>query len=147
MTGPRALDKEKIPRVCCDEILEWDAAARGLAREMMGMLGEGMGLEEGRLEKMSCLDGRVLACHYYPVCPEPDDTAGLVDHSDPGVLTILLQDQIGGLQVKKEGEDGEWWWVDVQPVLGAVVVNVGDLLQVLIDFLLILGVFFGFLVY
>jgi isopenicillin N synthase-like dioxygenase len=48
-----------------------------------------------------------------------------MSHTDPGVLTVLLQDQIGGLQVK-HGEG----WVDVKPVPGAIVINVGDIMQV-----------------
>ncbi|PKU83092.1 1-aminocyclopropane-1-carboxylate oxidase homolog 4-like [Dendrobium catenatum] len=129
--GPTPPDQEKIPAVCRQELNAWDTSARGLARQVMGMLAEGMGVEEDRLEKITCLNSRVLACHYYPPCPEPEATAGLVDHSDPGVLALLLQDDIGGLQIKKEGEDGECWWVDVKPVEGTVVVNVGDLLQVI----------------
>lgn len=50
---------------------------------------------------------------------------GLAEHTDPGVVTVLVQDKVGGLQVKwNEG------WVDVEPLEGAVVINVGDLLQV-----------------
>jgi isopenicillin N synthase-like dioxygenase len=51
-------------------------------------------------------------------------------HSDPGVLTVLAQDAIGGLQVKQSDDDGSSRWVDVKPVPGALVINVGDLLQV-----------------
>lgn len=49
----------------------------------------------------------------------------LSPHTDAGVLTVLLQDGNGGLQV--EGEDG---WMDVPPVDGALVINVGDMMQV-----------------
>ncbi|KAG0467678.1 hypothetical protein HPP92_019258 [Vanilla planifolia] len=124
-------NSERIPAVCREQLLDWDEAAKELARTVMGMLAEGMGLEEERLEKMSCLEGRVMVGHYYPPCPEPEATAGIVPHTDPGVLTLLLQDEIGGLQIRKEGEDGEPWWVDVKPIPGAIVVNVGDLLQII----------------
>ncbi|CAI0417981.1 unnamed protein product [Linum tenue] len=68
----------------------------------------------------------VMVGHYYPYCPQPDLTVGIASHTDPGALTLLLQDQVGGLQVKF-GEQ----WVDVVPVRGALVVNIGDLLQVM----------------
>lgn len=50
-------------------------------------------------------------------------------HTDAGALTLLLQDDVGGLQVGLPGSQGEQW-VDVPPVDGAIVVNTGDMMQV-----------------
>ncbi|RWR75066.1 2-oxoglutarate-dependent dioxygenase [Cinnamomum micranthum f. kanehirae] len=75
---------------------------------------------------MTCLESRLLVAHYYPYCPQPDLTLGIGSHMDPGVLTVVLQDQVGGLQVK-HGEE----WVEVKPIHGAIVVNIGDLLQMM----------------
>ena len=47
-------------------------------------------------------------------------------HTDPGVLTLLLQDDIGGLQTYSQA-DG---WIDVPPQADTVVVNLGDCMQV-----------------
>ncbi|KAF6134986.1 hypothetical protein GIB67_023284 [Kingdonia uniflora] len=76
------------------------------------------------LKDMDCAKGRAILCHYYPACPEPELTMGTTKHSDPDFLSVLLQDHISGLQALHQGQ-----WVDVPPVPGALVVNIGDLLQ------------------
>ena len=47
-------------------------------------------------------------------------------HTDPGALTLLHQDGVGGLQTYSS----QHGWVDVPPVPGAIFVNIGDILQV-----------------
>ena len=51
-------------------------------------------------------------------------------HSDAGALTVLMQDDVGGLQVNIPGEHGDGDWIDVEPVQGALVINTGDMMQV-----------------
>lgn len=130
VTGPTRLDPERIPPVCRAELLEWDEHVMTVGRALMRLLAEGLGADAGSLEEATCLEGRVMVCHYYPPCPEPEMTVGTAEHTDPGVLTVLLQDDVGGLQVKRYLEGGESVWVDVKPVPGALVINVGDLMQV-----------------
>ncbi|KAF8040197.1 hypothetical protein BT93_B2431 [Corymbia citriodora subsp. variegata] len=122
---PKA-DMEEIPEVCRSELMEWNQQVRRLGGLLMGLLSEGLGLNSGRLEELTCLETRVMVGNYYPYCPQPDLTVGLTSHTDPGVITLLLQDQVGGLQVK-HGDV----WVDVTPVPGALVVNIGDILQIM----------------
>ena len=47
-------------------------------------------------------------------------------HTDPGAITLLLQDDCGGLQARSRTHG----WIDVAPHAGAIVVNIGDILQV-----------------
>ena len=65
--------------------------------------------------------------NYYPPCPSPELALGVGRHRDIGVLTVLAQDEVGGLQVKRR-IDGEW--VGVKPTPGAFIINVGDVMQV-----------------
>ncbi|PNX62330.1 feruloyl CoA ortho-hydroxylase 1-like protein, partial [Trifolium pratense] len=67
--------------------------------------------------------------NYYPACPNPDLTVGVGRHSDAGTITVLLQDGIGGLYVKEEKDDGKEEWLEIPPIPGALVINVGDALE------------------
>ncbi len=63
---------------------------------------------------------------YYPPQPsELADTFGVADHTDFGCVTLLWQDDRGGLEVL--GPDGAW--IAAPPIDGTLVINVGDLLQ------------------
>ena len=92
---------------------------------LLGLLSEALGLESNHLKATECDKGQMLACHYYPACPQPELTLGTGKHTDPVFLTILLQDQSGGLQVMCDNQ-----WADVTPIKHGLVVNIGDLLQV-----------------
>ncbi|GLT95092.1 hypothetical protein SLE2022_127970 [Rubroshorea leprosula] len=124
--GSKMAKLEEIPEVCRNEVAEWNRETKQLAEQLMGLLSEGLGLETDRLKKTTCLESRTMVGHYYPSCPQPDLTVGLTSHSDPGALTVLLQDQIGGLQIK-HGDD----WLDVKPVHGALIINIADVLQIM----------------
>uniref|UniRef100_A0A2N9H2Z8 Fe2OG dioxygenase domain-containing protein n=1 Tax=Fagus sylvatica TaxID=28930 RepID=A0A2N9H2Z8_FAGSY len=124
--GPKIADYDQIPEICRDEVIEWDEEIKRLGEVLTELMCEGLGVGSGRLKEMTCLEGKVMVGHYYPKCPQPDLTVGLAYHTDPGVLTVVQQDHVGGLQVKYDGE-----WVDVKPVPGALVINVGDLLQII----------------
>lgn len=111
--SPTPPDWEYVPEVCREAVMEWDKEVVKIGEELMGLLCEGLGVEKDRLKELSCLDGRVMAAHYYPYCPQPELTKGLTPHTDPGVLTVLVQNEMSGLQVKF-GED----WVDLKPIPG-----------------------------
>ncbi|KAI3447530.1 hypothetical protein Pfo_004195 [Paulownia fortunei] len=68
---------------------------------------------------------QVMVVNCYPPCPEPDLTLGMPPHSDYGFLTLLLQDEVKGLQIQHQDN-----WVTIQPMPGSFVVNVGDHLEI-----------------
>ena len=64
---------------------------------------------------------------YYPPPPQGTqmDQFGVAPHTDFGVLTVLCQDEVGGLEIQHR--NGEW--AAMPPIPGTFVVNIGDLLE------------------
>jgi naringenin 3-dioxygenase len=94
-----------------------------LACKLLEILSEAMGLNKEALTKACVEMDQKVVVNFYPKCPQPDLTLGLKRHTDPGTITLLLQDQVGGLQATR---DNGKTWITVQPVVGAFVVNLGD---------------------
>ncbi|KAM0934303.1 putative (S)-norcoclaurine synthase [Dioscorea sansibarensis] len=69
-----------------------------------------------------------LWMNYYPPCPKANQVLGINPHTDAGGLTLLLQvSDVQGLQIKRNGQ----YWLPVQPLPHALLVNIGDALEVL----------------
>ena len=98
---------------------------REVALRLMEAISESLGLEADFLDKALGKHEQHMAINYYPKCPNPELTFGLPAHSDPNVLTLLLQDEVPGLQVLNNGQ-----WVAVNPIPNSFVINIGDQLQV-----------------
>ena len=67
----------------------------------------------------------------YPSRPVPanvDAQFGVGEHTDYGLLTLLWQDSVGGLQVKT-GRGDHTTWIDAAPLPGSFVCNIGDMLD------------------
>ncbi|XP_068645797.1 1-aminocyclopropane-1-carboxylate oxidase homolog 1-like [Aristolochia californica] len=120
------LDPQELPSVCREIILKYSKHAQELADTLSELLSEALGLNSSYLKDMNSLKPQEILSHYYPPCPEPELTLGSTKHTDPRLLTILLQDLIGGLQFVHEQD-----WIDVSPVTGALVINIGNILQLL----------------
>ncbi|KAL9271354.1 1-aminocyclopropane-1-carboxylate oxidase homolog 1-like protein [Drosera capensis] len=122
--APVPADPQDIPEVCREIILDYSKEVLKLGNTMFELLSEAMGLPSNYLKDMDCGEQMMLLGHYYPPCPEPEKAIGINNHKDNDFLTILLQDQVGGLQVLNDNK-----WVEVPFVRGALVINTGDLLQ------------------
>ncbi|KAG7017059.1 Protein DMR6-LIKE OXYGENASE 2, partial [Cucurbita argyrosperma subsp. argyrosperma] len=70
--------------------------------------------------------GQHMALNYYPPCPQPELTYGLPGHTDPNLITLLLQDQVPGLQAL---HDNTWFALD--PIPNTFIINIGDQMQAL----------------
>ena len=108
-------------------------ACHGLALELVERLCEGLALAPSSLAAdFVPAHSSFLRLNHYPVedlpvsvDAPPPGPFGISHHTDAGALTVLLQDQVPGLQVQYEGA-----WLDVRPVPGALTINMGDMFQV-----------------
>ncbi|KAJ1273103.1 hypothetical protein BS78_06G254800 [Paspalum vaginatum] len=66
----------------------------------------------------------MTARRYFPETEE--ESNGFTEHEDASCFTFILQDHVGGLEVLKDGD-----WVPAEPVDGSIIVNIGDVIQVL----------------
>lgn len=108
-------------------VLETLEAMTQLGRTIAEGLSLSLGLERSYLDTHYTADPLILfrVFHYPALDPRQDESAwGVGEHTDYGLLTILHQDDAGGLEVKTPAG-----WVAAPPVPGAFVCNLGDMLD------------------
>ncbi|KAK9704848.1 hypothetical protein RND81_07G014900 [Saponaria officinalis] len=86
---------------------------------------EGLGVEQGYLTK-ELTRKQLLVVHRYPACPDPSLTSGTRNHKDPGLIVILLQGKVSGLQVLNDGQ-----WIGIPPLPDAFLINIGYVLELI----------------
>eukprot|EP00262_Sarcandra_glabra_P012980 TRINITY_DN3476_c0_g4_i1.p1 TRINITY_DN3476_c0_g4~~TRINITY_DN3476_c0_g4_i1.p1 ORF type:complete len:359 (-),score=37.09 TRINITY_DN3476_c0_g4_i1:259-1335(-) len=114
---------------CFREVsLEYCTSIREIAKELLKGISESLGLEACYIEKALEMEVglQILVANCYPRCPQPELAMGIPPHSDHGLLTILTQNEVGGLQVKHKGK-----WVIVNPLPYSFLVNIGDHIEIL----------------
>ena len=102
-------------------------AASACAEDLLRGFALGAGLDPEHFIRLRDRPLSRGSLQYYP--PQPEDAAedqfGVAPHTDFGVLTVLCQDEIGGLEIRRR--DGTW--AAMPPIPGTLVVNIGDLLE------------------
>uniref|UniRef100_A0A0D3DVI2 Fe2OG dioxygenase domain-containing protein n=1 Tax=Brassica oleracea var. oleracea TaxID=109376 RepID=A0A0D3DVI2_BRAOL len=104
---------------------EYSERLMGLAYKVLEVLSDAIGLEKAAL-KNACVDmEQKIVVNYFPKRPKPDLPLGM-RHTDHGIITLLLQDQVSCLQAT--GDNGKTW-VTVPLVPGALLINLGTLVS------------------
>lgn len=108
-------------------IMAYHTEMCGLGRQMMAIAAEALGTDPAPLVEQFASPIASVRLLYYPPQPadSPNGMFGSAPHRDFGFLTFLAQDKTGGLAVGTRSGD----WIDVPPIDGAFVVNVGDMLH------------------
>lgn len=96
-----------------------------LSLGIMELLGMSLRVSRNCFREFFEENDSIMRLNYYPPCQRPDSTLGTGPHCDPTSLTILHQDQVGGLQVLVDNK-----WHCVSPNFDAFVVNIGDTFMV-----------------
>ncbi len=111
-----------------ETVLTYMDALTSVGHHLMRGLSMSLGLAESYFAERYTGDPLILfRIFHYPPPGEAEDAEGLWgvgEHTDYGVLTILKQDEVGGLQIKTK--DG---WIDAPVVPGTFVCNIGDMLD------------------
>ncbi|KAJ4954206.1 hypothetical protein NE237_031038 [Protea cynaroides] len=96
-------------------------AMKELSLVIMELLAISLGIDRLHYKRFFQDSNSIMRCNYYPPCQEPSRTLGTGPHCDPTSLTILHQDEVGGLEVYAHKE-----WKTVRPRSDAFVINIGD---------------------
>jgi isopenicillin N synthase-like dioxygenase len=104
-------------------------ALESLALVLRRLFALALGVEAARFDRLFDHPQFRLKLNHYPPqeSPESVDEIGVVPHTDTGAYTILWQDESGGLEI--ENKAGEW--VEVPPIPGSFVINLGNMMQAL----------------
>jgi isopenicillin N synthase-like dioxygenase len=106
-----------------EAVLAYLDTMTGVAQAVMSGVALSLGLDEGYFRTGYTADPTILfRIFHYP--PTPPNSWGVGEHTDYGLLTLLLQDGNGGLQVHTA--DG---WIEAPPLEGTFVCNIGDMLD------------------
>jgi isopenicillin N synthase-like dioxygenase len=102
-------------------------AMEGLGREMLHAFSLALDLDEAYFDNWLTAPMTTLGPLHYP--PQTghitEAQLGAGAHTDYGCLTMLAQDEVGGLQVRSAAKR----WIDAPPIAGSFVVNIGDMME------------------
>lgn len=113
-----------VPAGLRSTVLRYMAALTVLGQQLMGAIALGLGLPESYFAEHGTRDPLTLFRIFNYPPPASPELWGVGEHTDYGLLTILLQDDVGGLEVKSKSG-----WVPAPPLPGTFICNIGDMLD------------------
>jgi isopenicillin N synthase-like dioxygenase len=107
------------------------AEVESVTRRIIRLIAVALALEETALDRYFAQPTTFLRLLCYPPHPAEagDEQFGSAPHTDYGIITLLAQDENGGLQVRRrDAIGGDGGWIDATPLPGTFVLNVADML-------------------
>lgn len=106
-------------------VLDYIDAATRTSHALMEGIALSLGLDAGYFRAQYTSDPTILfRIFHYLSATDESNAWGVGEHTDYGLVTLLAQDDMGGLQVKTRGG-----WIDAPPIPGSLVCNIGDMLD------------------
>ncbi|KAL7593164.1 hypothetical protein Lser_V15G32042 [Lactuca serriola] len=102
--APSPPPPEELPEICRDIQIEYSNQVMKFGGVLFRLFSEALGLNVNHLGDLDCGKGLLFSGHFYPACPQQELTMGTSNHTDDGLLAVLLQDQIGGLQIRHQNQ-------------------------------------------
>jgi isopenicillin N synthase-like dioxygenase len=101
-----------------------------VSRDIIRLIAVSLDLPPTALDRHFAGPTSFLRLLHYPPHPvdASDDQFGAAPHTDYGIITLLAQDNSGGLQVRRREANGDGGWIDAAPLPGTFVLNVADML-------------------
>jgi isopenicillin N synthase-like dioxygenase len=100
-------------------------AMTDLSHRLLRAFGRGFGLPDDYFHSFFRKPLTQLRLLRYPPQPPDSDARGVEAHTDTGAFTILLQDEVGGLEVRNRAGQ----WISATPISGSLVINIADMMQ------------------
>jgi flavonol synthase len=106
---------------------EYGKYLRGVADKLFKTMLTGLGFEEHEFKSIVGEKDLIhlLKINYYPPCPCPDLVLGVPPHTDMCYITLLVPNEVQGLQASRDGK-----WYDVKYIPNALIIHVGDQMEV-----------------
>nr|URQ29617.1 flavonol synthase/flavanone 3-hydroxylase-like protein [Sinningia speciosa] len=107
---------------------EYAVRLQEVSNKLLKWLSLGIGLKGHEMKAAMGGEDTVflMKINYYPPCPRPDLALGVVAHTDMSALTILVPNEIQGLQVFRDDQ-----WFDVKYIPNALIIHIGDQVEIL----------------
>jgi isopenicillin N synthase-like dioxygenase len=100
-------------------------AMSDLSQLLLGAFARGLDLPEDYFRQYFDKPLTQLRLLHYPPQPPDSDVAGVEAHTDTGAFTILLQDAVGGLEIRNRSGR----WMPATPIPDSFVINIADMMQ------------------